>query len=382
MRILFITDRYPPDSGGASKSADRISKSFSESVHIIHILHLSTDLNPGEIVSEDISENRIVHKIGLFPEFDISLQWTELIINGLHRRVNFDVFHGHGIFPAGFLAAYCGNLHDIKTITSIRGNDLDRGIYRSDIFNHLIWTLQNIDIISAVSSEAITKVHALTARKSGIFFTPNGVNTDIFKPEKKNKKLLNELNIKDETILLFTGEMRFKKGLPFIYDAFQKINKKTPCKLILAGIIRDKVETENFILKYPSLRNQIIFLPYICSEIELGKIYNLCDLFLSPSLWDGMPNSVLEAMACGKIVIGTNTGGMPDIITHGINGILINPNELQRLDEACIEIITLPVKSIKLLEKNARKTVEQSFKLSDELAIWNKVYTEVYSNKQ
>ncbi len=378
MKILFITDRYTSDLGGAAKSAERISKILADAGNTIHILHLSTTLNAGEIISNSDDSGRIIHQIGLFPEFDTAMQWVELIINGLHRKVDFDIIHGHGLFPAGFLAVYCSKLNKLKSITSIRGNDLDRGIHRSDTFQHLIWTLENADLISTVSTEAANKSAVLSNRKSGIIYTPNGVDTQIFTPRKKNQQLLTDLNINDAKIFLFTGEMRFKKGQPFIFEAFRELNVKFPCKLLIVGEVRDNIEKENYLLKYPELRDKIIFIPYMTDEYKLSELYNICDFFFSPSLWDGMPNSVLEAMACGKIVIGTKTGGIPDMITHGENGILISPDDLPRLGEACIELINLPDNFLQEMSANARNTILDQFTLHHESAMWINIYKTLY----
>jgi glycosyltransferase involved in cell wall biosynthesis len=82
----------------------------------------------------------------------------------------------------------------------------------------------------------------------------------------------------------------------------------------------------------------------------------------------------LEAMACGKIVIGTNVGGIPDIITHGENGIMISPDDLPRLGEACLELINLPKKFIRKMGINARKTILNKFTISHESIMWIDIY--------
>src|SRR5690606_8144108 len=97
---------------------------------------------------------------------------------------------------------------------------------------------------------------------------------------------------------------------------------------------------------------------------DLPAYYSLIDVFVHPSLRDGMPNAVLEALACGKTVITTPVGGMTDIIEDGKNGHFVNVNDVDGLSNKIIEALHSEQTQIQL---SARETVVNQFTLEKEL---------------
>jgi glycosyltransferase involved in cell wall biosynthesis len=97
------------------------------------------------------------------------------------------------------------------------------------------------------------------------------------------------------------------------------------------------------------------------------------DVFVHPSLRDGMPNAVLEAMACGKTVIATPVGGMRDVIEDGVNGFFVNVNDAEGLAETMAEVLGQPDKR-EAVGRSARETVLGQFTLEKELQANLEVY--------
>ena len=79
---------------------------------------------------------------------------------------------------------------------------------------------------------------------------------------------------------------------------------------------------------------------------EVNQHLALCDVYLQPSLWDGMPNALLEAMAAGCAVIGSDAGGIPELITHGVDGIVVPRWQLHRLGD----VVLLPFTATAFLD--------------------------------
>ncbi|MBE0669442.1 MAG: glycosyltransferase family 4 protein, partial [Anaerolineales bacterium] len=109
------------------------------------------------------------------------------------------------------------------------------------------------------------------------------------------------------------------------------------------------------------------------SHNDLPTYYSLMDVFVHPSLRDGMPNAVLEAMACGKTVIATPVGGVKDVIEDGVNGLLINVNDADGLAEKIAEALSQPEKR-EAIGKSAREAVVRQFTLEKELQANLKIY--------
>ena len=121
----------------------------------------------------------------------------------------------------------------------------------------------------------------------------------------------------------FVGELREKKGLHTLLSACAQLNKKRPITLLIVGDVRpggDKQTFDEFCRANPDL--QIIVTGFI-SPTDLPQYYALMDVLATPSLRDGLPNALLEGLACGKAVLATPVGGIADVIKNGENGRLI-----------------------------------------------------------
>src|SRR5690606_2644757 len=147
---------------------------------------------------------------------------------------------------------------------------------------------------------------------------PNGIDTEHFKPMERNELLAETLGISSQSnslpVIGFVGELREKKGLQTLLAAYTQANKKQSLTLLIIGEIRkgnDQKFFEEFLITHPN--SKIIVTGHIPHK-DLPAYYSLIDVFVHPSLRDGMPNAVLEALACGKTVITTPVGGMTDII--------------------------------------------------------------------
>ena len=97
---------------------------------------------------------------------------------------------------------------------------------------------------------------------------------------------------------------------------------------------------------------------YTQDREQLVKYYNLMDIVLSPSLWDGMPNSVLEAMACASVV-ASDAGGIRDVLRDGESGVVIPTRELQLLGPRCVELLEAGEAHSRALGHRARSYVQE-----------------------
>lgn len=101
--------------------------------------------------------------------------------------------------------------------------------------------------------------------------------------------------------------------------------------------------------------------------------YALMDVFVHPSLRDGMPNALLEAMACEKAVVATPVGGIKDVIEDGKNGVLVDVNDTDGLTQSIVQLISQP-ENRRAISKSARETVLRRFTSEKELEANQRVY--------
>ncbi|MHB9025619.1 MAG: glycosyltransferase family 4 protein [Armatimonadota bacterium] len=366
-RILFLTERFPPQVGGVGISAERLARGLAARGHLVHIFHLQAGGDPGVVCSGREGE-LMVHRLGTLDAMDLTLQLAGNALAHLHDRVGFHIYHGHFATPAGYLAAFYARKHGGKSFVSARGNDVDRGMFAPEQFPFLRWTLEHADGIGCVSRELVEKCAVLSGRED-IRYHPNSVDAVFYHPEPANAALREALGITDEAVLGFIGELRFKKGTHFLLEALRQVREKKPAKLLLVGGMRgeDRAYLRRYLRRFPDLRSDIHLVDYVHDREQLRAYYNLMDVVLSPSLWDGMPNSVLEAMACGRVVLASDVGGIRDVITHGQTGLLIGVHELARLGEGCLEILKAGTRFREVLGRRARKHVVAKHTPEDEL---------------
>ena len=335
MRILWITENYPPQRGGMAVSCDRIIRSLRELGTEIDVAHFSTRYLRWKIeqkvngrqflcpVREDLS-----HAVNRLWSLIENEEYTHIVnLGGLISMTASPVF---------------AEWMKIPLVTLIRGNDFDTGIFslkRADILRR---ALETSAVICAVSRDKVKKISAIYPHKK-VVWTPNGISLDDweFSGEDRNSanKFRSENVQPDQKVLGLFGQLKRKKGGLFFLENLLRSGFVVKFYLLLVGEIDD--ETNNFLQTH---RQSIGFthLPFL-DRYELLPHYAACDFVVIPSFYDGMPNVLLESAALGIPCIASDTGGMRDVLENELNAILFKTGD----DGSC------------------RKAIERAFKLNE-----------------
>ena len=375
--LLMVAERFPPDEGGVSRSAARLSRTLARLGMEIHVLAWTKLIPAGALQTiEDLDHDGtptgvIIHRVGLFSNWDFSLQHTLNLLEQLHRDYAFSACWGHYLYPAGYLSVLFAETVGIPSTVSARGNDIDRLMFPPGDFARLMWTLTRATLITSVSNDLAKKIRVLLGRDANCAVLPNSVDAEVFCPatDDRPNDLRRELGIApNETLLGFCGELRQKKGLPFLLAAFSTVQRVRPCRLLIIGSVRPREQAQltEYSSDHPDAMANIRVTGEIESAQEIACHLQACDLILQPSVWDGMPNSVLEAMACGGVVLASDAGGIPEVIDHGTSGFLVPRQELARLGDAILEILRLPDEVLEAVRLAARRRIVDNFTLDDE----------------
>jgi glycosyltransferase involved in cell wall biosynthesis len=384
MKIALLTEKYTPDIGGLAISSERFARLLSSAGHEVRIfaptpstaLRASLSLPPSEkrtLISSGVS----VTRFGASKRVDDTLvDWFELIVE---EHEPFDVLHAYFLAQAGFVAAYAGKYLNIPSVVSIRGNDIERASFDPSRLSHVMYALQNASAVTTNATELAKKAKAFIDRE--IHLIPNGIDTKCFKPMERKEALAERLGItgkkkEERPIVGFVGELRKKKGLATLLSAYAQVTKRHPATLLIVGEIRqgdDKELFDEFRNANPQLAVTVTgYVPHN----DLPAYYSLIDIFVHPSLRDGMPNAVLEAMACEKAVIATAVGGIKDILEDGKNGVIVNVNDATMLAQKITELLDDPKKR-ESLGKNARELIVNKFTPENELEANLDVYRKI-----
>ncbi len=383
MKIALLSEKYTPDIGGLAISAGRLGDLLSAAGHDVRLISPTSSLPPS-IKQTQRSNGVNVTRFGAHKRVDDTLvDWFELILEE-HKRGPFDAIHAYFLPMAGFIGAYAGKYLDVPSVVSIRGNDIERAAFDPSKFSHVMYALQHASAVTTNASVLAKKAKAFIDRE--IHVIPNGIDTERFKPMERNDALaeaigLNERKPKEErnlesgkrNVVGFVGELREKKGMTAILNSFAHAAKKQPVSLLIVGEVREGEDKKTFDEFQASNPRLSITVTGQVSHKDLPAYYSLLDVFVHPSLRDGMPNALLEAMACEIPVITTPVGGALDVIQDGKNGIFVNLNDPEMLAGKILELQQDPDHRAGL-GRRARESILERFTPEKELEANLSVY--------
>jgi len=231
----------------------------------------------------------------------------------------------------------------------------------------VVW--KKADLLIAVSeniAEELERFYRISREKVRVVH--NGVDTDVFKPVDEEWKLdaRRKFGIRGNPIVLYVGHLSPRKGLQYLFKAVPKVIKEFPQVLfVVLGGTPKFVEGRDYRQIWSNLVSMLkvsrnVFFAGEVRHKDTLDYYSLADVFVFPTLYEGMAKALLEAMAYGLPIIATNVGGNPDAIVHEENGMLIQPMKTNILADTLIRLLS--GKSFaKELGQRARETVKKNF---------------------
>lgn len=255
-------------------------------------------------------------------------------VKNILKNFKFNFIVVYFAYPDGFAAALLAKILKKPLIIYALGSDINVFL-KSKIRKFLTrYALNHADSIITVSNNLKVNMERLGIPEKKIVVIHNGVDSLKFIPMSKNE-CRRKLNIPlNKSIILFIGSLRRVKGAELLIEALKKL-KDYGLNNLLAILIGDgelKEEIENKI-KINGLNHEVRLVGAKSHE-EIPFWMNACDVFCLPSLSEGYPNVVLESLACGKPVVSTTVGGIPEIITSEDYGFLVSSQNTHKLAEA------------------------------------------------
>jgi L-malate glycosyltransferase len=385
--ICLTAQEFPPDVGGVGVSAKRIALLLTELGYQVHVAVFRSVFrkerklaNAGEFsrsrCEASIQDGITIHR--LYPAIRSILArdqdylmdvYGQLTV--LHKQYQFDVVHAFFINETGFLTTMLAKENDLPVINSVRGADLHKHIFDSQQQKQIAWTLANSDWTTFVSQDLMHRARLFEPKivnKSSAFLN------SIVPIDFDNLPTPNLEGRLTGTVIGSVGNFRDKKGIEYLLDACQKI--ETEFTLLFVGdfVAKEREYWEQELIN-SGLKNKIIITGKVSREKALGYLAYM-DIFAIPSLNDGCPNALLEAMLAEKAVVGTNVDAIAEIIEDGVNGLLVNPYSSEELSIAIALLIDRP-----LLRQNfgklAKQKILQDLNPAIEQANWREIYDRV-----
>ena len=247
-------------------------------------------------------------------------------------KVNkYDLIHAH-IFPSSVIGALIKKKTNLPLIITVQGGDVadysETGRDWSWLLEPFIsWSLRQADIVHVVSNYMEEIVKKLGVKR--VKMIPNGVDSSLYKPRDK-KKLKRKYRIsQNKFVIISHSRLTPKNGLDLLIKSINKFSDKHKILLLLVGGGEQEKSLKQLVKKL-KLEKQVRFLGYQSKE-KTAELLSMADLFVRPSRNEGFGIAFLEAMASGLAVIGTNQGGIKELIKPGREGLLISVREREAL---------------------------------------------------
>jgi len=365
MKILFLTTHL--NIGGITSYIITLAKALKAKGHDVFIAS-----GGGELLAE-LDKSGIPHiKLDIITKAELSPKVFRAIfeITSIVKRLNIDIIHSQTRVTqvAGFFAS---RLSKIKLVTTCHG------FFRQNIGRRILpsWGEQVIAISEAVQRHLIDDFHVDKDKVSLIY---NGIDVKKFiKDFSEEEKLIlkDRYGIRKDcavigTIARFTPD----KGHDILLYALRDILKeKSNVQLVFVGDGKEYSKVVDLAAQL-NLSENVVF---VRSQLDTVGILSIMDVFMfTPKRKEGLGLALLEALASGKAVVATNTGGIPNVIEDNVNGFLVPPANHRVLVEPVLKL--LEDKDLyKKMSHAARQKVIEKFSIDGMVDKVEKVYHEV-----
>jgi glycosyltransferase involved in cell wall biosynthesis len=272
-------------------------------------------------------------RYAIIPKVGMALQgWLMFLsllptIKRLQRTFDFDVIDAHYVYPDGFAAVLLGHWLGKPVVVSARGSDINLFKDFPLIRRFLHYTMMKANGVITVSQALKDAACSLGIPAEKMTVIPNGVDTRKFfpLPQAEARK---RLGLTNQRIILSVGRLCPNKGFDILIRAFkillEKCDEPSPSLVLIGdGAFRKPLEE---MIASACLQDHIQLIGEV-PHAELALWYSAADVFCLASGREGWPNVLLEALACGRPVVATAVGGVPEIIRSDAIGFLTERNE-------------------------------------------------------
>ncbi len=355
MKILQITHKFPPGfAGGSGNSAYILSKQLLQYGHEVKVIAFDNkNIKSNDEIYNDIHITRIkpnsANKI-----YNPNLtQSIKIVID----KFNPDIIHLHSIWTVGLaplqairdfrgkivmkLPDYdmiCARGTMLKKDKSICTNSSYRNciacvspaIFLKQFFirNYFFQSAKNIQLLAP--SRHIKRMFLMANPRLNVKYFPNFYPPVFDRVDKLDKNSLKDkYQLKDKKVILFSGRIIETKGYQYLLQAMKDI-KDPDAILIIVGNNIDGNKLYDYINIY-KVEDKVKYLGNFPLE-QLPEIYRISDILVVPSIWpDNSPNVIYEGLVSGLPIIGSDIGGIPDLVLPGKNGYLVPPKNSSAL---------------------------------------------------
>lgn len=349
VKIAILVALFPPRHlAGIEMVTYNIAMRLSKKNHEVHVITTLDEGLPKESIEKDFYVHRI--KTSKIPILRTALYYIKSFF--AVKKINPDIVHIQTIYLSLSGLLIKKFLHKPYVVYG-HGSD----VYLPWRFKNIISKpiLKNANGVIVLTEDMKREVQKIYDRE--VFVIPNGINLERF--ENLSKEVSRKrLKIKEaEKIIIFIGGMRPVKGIKYLIEAMKIVTDKNKNKrLFIVGDGEERKYLEDLVRNL-NLEKYITFIGKVPNE-KIPEYMAASDVFVLPSLSEGLPVTVLEAMASGLPIVATNVRGLPEIIKNGENGFLVKPKSTEQIAEKVLLLLEDDVLRERI-SKNNREEVKK-----------------------
>lgn len=315
-----------------------------------------------------------------FPPYDLALASRMVEVA---EFCSLDLLHVHYAIPHSVSALLARQMlaargRRLPFVTTLHGTDITLvGIDRSYL-PITRFSIQESDGVSSISNYLKEKTITDFEVTRPIEVIPNFVNCDVYTPckdEAVRTEARKRLASPGEAILIHLSNFRPVKRVLDVVKVFAQVVKEVPAQLVLVGDGPDRSAAE-WLAHDLKIHDKIHFLG---KQDRVSELLPLADLMLLPSQLESFGLAALEAMACKVPAIATNVGGIPELIEHGVTGLLYPVGDVDNMARGALELLK-DEKRLDVMRDEARKAARTRFCATLVLPQYVKFYEQILAN--
>ncbi len=368
LRLLVIVDGWYPAIGGAERQARLLAQELKAGGHDVTVMSPLLDRKQAQHeIIDGIPLQRLWY--AKIPGISGIMLWLSMCLWLLRHRHQFDAVHVH---MAKYMAAGVGFLRPwLRSTLTVKisgawefdGGILDPALRKHPVYRFLNWCIKRADTLQCISVFTHQQLLSAGYQPAQLRMIPNAVNVGHFdRPQALPRDQHKTAQI------VYVGRLRKVKGLSVLLHAFARI-PRGQAQLTIAGD-GDQMTALQQQAQELGLQDHVRFLGAISA---VRDVLQQADIYVQPSFQEGMPNSVLEAMAMGLPIVATRISGNEDVVHDQDNGLLVPAGEVEPLALALQQLINEPTRAAQMGQRS-RDIIDQQFSTTAVIAKLERAY--------
>ncbi|MCY1596890.1 N-acetyl-alpha-D-glucosaminyl L-malate synthase BshA [Staphylococcus pettenkoferi] len=347
-----------PSMGGSGIIATELGIKLAERGHDVHFITSNIPFRIRKPLPNITFHQVEVNQYAVFryAPYDITLSTK---IAEVIDEYDLDILHMHYAVPhavCGILGRQMAKKKDVKIMTTLHGTDITVLGYDHTLRNGIKFGIEQSDLVTSVSNALAQQTYDIVQPDKDIVTIYNFVRETEFETKHDNS-LKSYYNIQpEEKVLIHVSNFRKVKRIDTIIDTFAKVRAEQPAKLLLLG---DGPELMDMKAKAHemNLQDDILFLG---KQDWVSEFYQMADLVLLLSEKESFGLTLLEAMKTGVVPIGSNAGGIKEVIKHGETGYIVDVGDSDAASRYALKLLNNP-ELYQRLQHNMLSDIEQRF---------------------